>query len=1105
MAGAVGTFKSIARTPRSFNTESNFLLGMMDTQGTIPDGYVRRLINFDIINDGQNLQPRPGLRTTKLFIPNVAAESAAADFHNPASGFQLHFSAVRTEEDGRNHYQFIAGECPTDTNVGTLYALTGQEAMQSDAPDAVAQKIVLNSRVPDDSVTLGYTMLNTQTLDTPLSSGCFFNKPIEAKIHNIPLSSDYNGDNENIANIIGTEALGQYYFLTPDKREVVGVAEEDWPAVKMRHTKFDSVSGLYVLEDVVIKEPTASEAATYGLNMLLDDPETFSDKVDSGMPACTFQGLLLYDLVTEHIELYPRKNRTYKVQLNYAAPPSSDKWLIKFSWREQSDVSWNEFHAVQVDMAGRADGSDLPEISKNLTMPSINIMIRAEAYKLITNLTGLTLGIDYFKYGANYYEIVNTTSTLVGFHLNNVADKNMQNTQMVNYDLLTATGMGSFKNRIFLYGVTKDPKLMFISDLNDPGYFPYPTNTVIFDDPIIHVTQSLDTLIVVTTKQALQVKQGPDGMSWYTTVVQDHLALTPWDRQLVQPVKNMVMFMSGNYYYLLVPKATSLTGELTLAPISKPITVFLDNFLENIQLCVSELYPAVSVKDLSLVNYFNYLDYEDIHNIYVFKYDGVYLHVDLQYNYITRAWKLSMYENSQIVCPFENNATQRGELVALTNFEDLVVQSFTTLEVNNVAGTAATETSELKLVGCSLDIRDSYDLRVELIIEGVSTYLTFTTKTFDAVSKRFYWSNANGQQLIIPSEPTDYYGVRVRQSSNNPAYRIAIPDSWKVAAYISGSWVQKSAGASTWPRKGQVFNYTFADALELGSILRVVDKVYAIHNIVNNANGIDEYQDTTVAGGEIDIKQLGTLDYQIIFEFSIAQGVYPVVQTSSIVVAPGSATTGRGVQTFKYNKYVKKDYYITGDEEILCPDNLLDMTPAEQYEAMAQITAGLGGIIVASYPDDEEAILFKNWQYLDSGNRDYAVEHQKRYRELQILVNNLDKEALDFSLAFSIDGENCNMVYNFEEEQLIDIHDQKYGLLYLTPNPIIEEVAELGTTTTLGQFNLETDTYPDISLWKIRMNVGGKGYSPRFKLISRNDTDYTLMKYTWVYRVMNLR
>ena len=45
----------------------------------------------------------------------------------------------------------------------------------------------------------------------------------------------------------------------------------------------------------------------------------------------------------------------------------------------------------------------------------------------------------------------------------------------------------------------------------------------------------------------------------------------------------MIYFKSGNYYYMLVPKAQSTTGELTLAPISTPITEFFNNFSVNVE------------------------------------------------------------------------------------------------------------------------------------------------------------------------------------------------------------------------------------------------------------------------------------------------------------------------------------------------------------------------------------------------------------------------------------------------------------------------------------------------------------------------------------------
>ena len=242
-----------------------------------------------------------------------------------------------------------------------------------------------------------------------------------------------------------------------------------------------------------------------------------------------------------------------------------------------------------------------------------------------------------------------------------------------NYDLSTATGVVAFKDRVAAWGLPADPTILFISDYNEPAYFPYPNNIIVFDEPVIHCVEFMGTLVVFTIDKIYQVTQADDGFSWNSEVIQTHLSIDPWDKHLIKTVRNMLYFKSGNYYYMMVPKARSVTGELTVAPITTPITSFFDRFSVNIQELLRYTYGYTG--HYELLTYYNYLDYDEIHNIYAFRFDTSLsvMHFDVIYNTNDRTWKIWIFESANLVFPYRQEATRLGTLAStsLVRFEDI--------------------------------------------------------------------------------------------------------------------------------------------------------------------------------------------------------------------------------------------------------------------------------------------------------------------------------------------------------------------------------------------------------------------------------------------------
>lgn len=399
-------------------------------------------------------------------------------------------------------------------------------------------------------------------------------------------------------------------------------------------TYYDINRGRYESEEVPVKEITPKEAVRWGFNMLAENPYQFSDGVLTG--DIDFQGLMVYD-TNDQLLMTPEINQSLKLRLFYRGQ-TIKTYKFVWEWREPHAASWTKIREHSTALAGT------PQIVTPFSSPVSEVLIRVSAYE-------------------GDSDIVQQSMT-VGFNFDKGAYGSTANLEAKNYDLSNAFGMTYWKNRIVVYGVPQAPHTIFVSDINEPGYFPYPNNIDIFEEPIIHVLPFLEDLIIFTTTQIVLMTLNPDGVTWSKKVIQNNMAIREEEIKLIQVIKNMVFFKSGNYYYMIVPRLNSATGDLAVAPVSRNMEGFFDNFKNIVPKIVKELYYYE--ENLDLVSCLNFLDFEDIHNIYTFKSSdlNVYLNLDVLYNTVTRSWRLHLFESQFILKPYRQDATKPGVLMS---------------------------------------------------------------------------------------------------------------------------------------------------------------------------------------------------------------------------------------------------------------------------------------------------------------------------------------------------------------------------------------------------------------------------------------------------------
>lgn len=626
-------YKKYERGTRAQTVDTLYTGGMLYTNTPLAEHYSKALVNYDITTDG-TLRSRPGLR--KL-------------------------TGLKSEESFNDKLLVSAEPMTTfDTNVTYQHLVVGDKQKTANPENTMLGVGKLSFFKSDDTV-----------LDKAEDEHeALMRIHPEVEIHGLKLG-------ESLPRYVGCRAFNNdYYWFKPDgKLYHAGYLLTEYNQDNNEAT-YD-----FTAEAVEPKECTIEECNTIGFNMLLDNPYTFNNtyiEYAEASPVSVAQiniaGILPYkDAARTQLELSPQPGQTlyFKVMCynihkvpwysnghattpEYLAPGFTYSVFIEHSF--DNGTTWqtvkNEYLSRPASYSYTGSTEQFVDML-NYSAPWPNtttVLIRATV-KVTREVDGNT-------------DSVNLVSSYITA-LKYVAKKDTDaiNYDLQNYTLKHAEGMTYWKDRLILWGVPEDKTMLFVSETRNPSYFPYPNNVNLFDEPIVNVVPLLDNLVVFTTSKIYIMTIDSDYIHLTQKCIQNNLRIAPYDVHLMQVVKNMMFFKSGNYYYMIVPKAQSLTGELTIAPVSKNIEYFLDNFKEELYKILNVLYnyKEKQCSDLKFIHYYNYLDYEDVTNVYVFKTpEERYLNFCLLYNTIQRTWRIYVYETANIMQPITHDATKKS-------------------------------------------------------------------------------------------------------------------------------------------------------------------------------------------------------------------------------------------------------------------------------------------------------------------------------------------------------------------------------------------------------------------------------------------------------------
>ena len=622
-------FKNTAKNAhrrRYMTNEDQFSKGMQFTNAPLSDGYAKAIVNFDFKNDGESLVPRGGLHNIVL---NPVCDIPIAVDHD----YFVHHADATYVLD---HNGADAALCN--------YFILCKRYTGSDAPVLADSKLVLE---------YNYTYLTASynTSATGALSGKLLLKPPVVTMHDFIIADPF------LRNGIYTSLEGNtYVFVDTGSSHKLGRL-----IIKFNSTK---TAFTWHIEEVTAKEVQPTQAMNYGYNMLKSNPYTFSNTVSS-TGAVQLTGVLPYD-EHDNLLLTARPGTPMIFELFYKYPntdvTNNDKYLVQW---EIQDLNSNVDAEVIQKVRGSHEytpGNSI-KLSYTPSFTSFSLIVRLykksemdaqdAAWEADEVLQRLVTKDDNLT--------PNQVTTLASYYLTNNSDTSMMNIEPVVYDLGTATGMCTWQHRLVVWGVEHAKSTLFVSEVNDPSYMPYPNNCDIFNTDIICAIPYMTSLLVFTTTALYKLTINDDGLSYTTECVQERLNMTPADANTVITVQNMVYFKSGNYFYMVVPnnQLNSSTG-VQLAPVSRTVEQMFDSLGLTFMRILNELYN-ISYDDyrpnfeLDLIDYNVYLANTQIRNVYKVKVDCIegtnikryFFDINLNYDTVLRAWTVYVYQTTE--------------------------------------------------------------------------------------------------------------------------------------------------------------------------------------------------------------------------------------------------------------------------------------------------------------------------------------------------------------------------------------------------------------------------------------------------------------------------
>lgn len=645
------------RLPRYTTKLTTFANGMYLTKQLIPEGFAKVMVNYDIDDTGSHIRPKAGRKKIQA-IDFGDSKPGPINVSDYLYAYNEKGDEVESTKDVVMSYGSLTNRLKLvgPNTTGSKYSKPFYIAGLRTHTD--------NNQYEYNAEDGSYSVIKEGTITEKLESAfwaMYYNKENEA-FENVV--------NENIGTVAARTIEGAYAFnksfVGPVGRPIGTVLNNELVTFAggvvdfnefPNNTERNEVSELQptdlcklVLQKTAygykikrnlmeIKQLNPLEAAAYGFNQLSEDPYYFEDERSGGLEAL---GVVMYKPDSnDTIPIFsPTLGNPVSLRCYYAYPANDSDIQIKVEWLDNTrdKANWEVLVDWPKDGAGGWTIKPGDKIRYTYIPTIANTSVRFIARIGNDTATEVVIGLRAVLCGENRYDAVD----------------------LKKFDLSSCKGMVNWHGALGIYGVPSAADTIFFSDIDNPGYFPFPNNAMSFDNEILAVHNYLDHLLVITVDSIWLVSPNTTISTSIQKRIMYNIHIPEIDAINAIVLKDQIFFKTDTQFFVLKPNQyTSDATDLKNYVNSTAIANFTSNFKEETvdllnqvfrtiwQKHTKELREQIRFEDFDVLDTHSELRNEEVHYIYTIKpkltkpeliTDNLNLHI--VYNTLTRSWRI---------------------------------------------------------------------------------------------------------------------------------------------------------------------------------------------------------------------------------------------------------------------------------------------------------------------------------------------------------------------------------------------------------------------------------------------------------------------------------
>lgn len=653
MAKTLEFYRLRGRNPR-FTTKLNpFAKGMYLTHQIIPEGYAKAMVNYDIDDTGSFITPRAGRKQVDalFYSSKKLGPVSLTDYLYSYNTAQIEVESVEDVVMSLGQYVVMSDLIEnnlTNYNVPVFLASMTEKIDPNiyDYDDqnnewVTSDNLPIETKEYDEFWTLLYdkddkkfkkitnddigligarTVKNAYAFDKAVSNN--IGRPI------------YTVLNNELITFAGPEIIYNHYTGSSERSSIENVGDPQLCKLMLYNsgnTPLDTAESKIHIKRQPLepKELNPIEAYTTGYNMLSATPYRFTNE-EGGAPAIL--GVIPYNLTdNEKPVLNYNVGEPMRLRVYYQYPNTTDTLKIKVEARD--DTKTGATFETLINWTTTFVGSN-DALFLNYTPKSEKTTVRVTIRK----------GDD----------TATESPYLVPLTCNE-----FPNHELHTFNLKQCKGLVTWQGCVGIYGVAGATDTIFFSDFNDPSYFPYPYNTLSFDNEILAVHSYLDNILVITVDSIWIVTPGTTIQTSRQKKLLNNLHIPEIDAINFVVLKDNIFFKTDYDFYVLKPNmytsdATDLKNFINSISISQYTRSFTKETIDLLnqvykpvwQQFTKERRKRIAFEDFSVRDIRSIVKDDEVHYVYniVPKLtDNIVLddlNVHLVYNTITRSWRL---------------------------------------------------------------------------------------------------------------------------------------------------------------------------------------------------------------------------------------------------------------------------------------------------------------------------------------------------------------------------------------------------------------------------------------------------------------------------------